>query len=120
MGKKKPFIDKKHAQRYTLVFRSTDDTPDEEVQEAGDGVLVPADSSSAGAAAAVGRQQEPPTKDPRALYAHFFGGDNDDEERVSCHGRVWAAACASLADCSCRICQLVDNRQDHTHDICCN
>jgi hypothetical protein len=79
MGKKKTFIDKKNSKTYTLVFRSTDDNEDAEEEE-GDRVLVPADGQGAAAAAAAIDREEPPIKDPRALYAHFFGGVDDDEK----------------------------------------
>lgn len=78
MGKKKSFIDKKNAKTYTLVFRSTDDREDN-VDEEGDRVLVPADNQGAAAAAAAIDREEPPIKDPRALYAHFFGEDDDEQ-----------------------------------------
>lgn len=79
MGKKKSFIDKKNSKTYTLVFRTTEDN-DEQQDGEGDRVLVPADSQQGAAAAAAAGRDEPPTKDPRALYAHFFGGDFDDEK----------------------------------------
>lgn len=78
MGKKKSFIDKRNSKTYTLVFRSTEDNEEAVNEEEGDRVLVPADGQ--GAAAAAGQRDEPPTKHPRALYAHFFGGMDDDEQ----------------------------------------
>jgi hypothetical protein len=79
MGKKKSFIDKRASKTYTLVFRSTDDK-EEDAEEQADRVLVPADAQGAAAAAAVIDREQPPIKDPRALYAHFFGGGDDDEK----------------------------------------
>jgi hypothetical protein len=79
MGKKKSFIDKRNSKTYTLVFRSTDDNEDNPEEE-GDRVLVPADGQGAAAAAAAIDREEPPIKDPRALYALFFGGGDDGEK----------------------------------------
>eukprot|EP00775_Hariotina_reticulata_P002214 gene2214-2529_t len=70
MGKKK-FIDKKHATTYTLVFRSTEDQDEPDNSTEGYRVLVPA-GEQGGAAAALPR-------DPRALYAHFFGDEEEEE-----------------------------------------
>jgi hypothetical protein len=79
MGKKKSFIDKKNSKTYTLVFRTTDDN-EEHPDDEGDRVLVPADNQGAAAAAAATDRDEPPIRDPRALYAHFFGGVDDDDQ----------------------------------------
>lgn len=90
MGKKKSFIDKRAAKTYTLVFRSTE----EEDAEQADRVLVPADAQQgAAAAAAVIDREQPPIKDPRALYAHFFGGADDDEKVSSRRVEAGSAWC---------------------------
>lgn len=72
MGKKKPFIDKKRATTYTLVYRAAEEDPEDALNAEGDRVLVPSGRPAAPV-------DGPPTRDPRALYAHFFGDDEADE-----------------------------------------
>jgi hypothetical protein len=87
MGKKKAFIDKKRSTTYTLVFRSTDEHEDPENAEP-DRVLVPA-----GELGGAGREDQPPS-DPRALYAHFFGDDDEEEVNTDVCRRIAWACCA--------------------------
>jgi protein LTV1 len=86
MGKKKAFIDKKNAQTFSLVFRSTEGDDDGPLER----VLVPqAPDADCGASVASGASGFPPRGiggggapggDPRALFRHFFGGEDGNDE----------------------------------------
>lgn len=97
MGKKKAFIDKKRSTTYSLVFRSAEDHEDPATNAEGDRVLVPAGELGGG------REAQPPS-DPRALYAHFFG--DEGEEDVSC-GVVACCGSAMFAMSPCKLAGLL-------------
>ncbi len=72
MGKKKPFIDKKRATTYTLVYKAAEEDLEGATGPERDRVLV---SASRPAVPVSG----PPTRGPCALYAHFSSNGQADE-----------------------------------------
>jgi hypothetical protein len=90
MGRKK-FIDKKHATTYTLVYRSTEGNDEPDNSTEGDRVLVPAAEQGNAAAAAL-------PQDPRALYARFFGEEEEEDVGVIKHVQICCVTLSVLSE----------------------